>query len=83
VHIFFFKRALTFLKNPAHHISLYWTTSHCGINGNKRADELVKKAIQPNCTAGFNAPIIAFHKAHSKKLTVEYWETTWKESRGK
>jgi hypothetical protein len=82
VHIFFSKKALTFLENPAHRISLYLKTSHCGINGNERADEQAKKATQPNCMAVFDVPTIAFHKAHSKKLMVEYWETTWKESRG-
>jgi ribonuclease HI len=69
--IFFSKKVLSFLENPAYRISLYWTPSHCGIDGNKRADELAKKATQPNCTTVFDAPTIAFHKANSKKLMLE------------
>jgi ribonuclease HI len=69
--MFFSKKVLAFLKNPDHYISLYWTPSYCGINGNERADELAKKATQPNCTAVFDIPTITLHKAHSKKLMAE------------
>jgi hypothetical protein len=81
--MFFSKKALAFLKNPDHHISLYWTPSHCGIDSNERVDELAKKATQPNRTAVFDTPTIAFHKAHSKKLMAKQWETIWRESRDK
>jgi ribonuclease HI len=81
--MFFSKKALAFLENPDHRISLYWTPSHCGVDGNERADELAKKATQPNRTAVFDTPTIAFHKAHSKKLMAEQWETIWRESRDK
>jgi ribonuclease HI len=81
--ILFTQKALAFLNNPANRISLHWTPSHCGIEGNERADELAKIATRPNRPIVFPAPSIAFHKAYSKHYMAEEWNKEWKTTREK
>jgi ribonuclease HI len=79
----FSKKAFAFLDDLSHRISLYWTPSHCGVEGNERADKLAKEATRPDRPIVFNEPTISFHKAHSKRIMTKRWTQMWGTARDK
>ena len=70
-------------------LTVRWTTGHCGIVGNEKADEEAKSAAEGNSSPATDIPryirknikksISALKQEHNKKLN-EDWKKEWQES---